>query len=512
MSADHGPSVLFPGPPPGEGSRTAALVTDLGLDRVFAAVVAGREEYDLLPFCFTPLDDLDAIAYRHEVFRDLDDAALREQHIGSFAEGMREVRRRLRQRDELRNDNQRMRWHLDAVTTYVDSVLRLAEALAGDDLRSCALRAIRDHALAYVGSDAFRALAAETRVRQDDLARIRYQVRVHGSRVTVDRAADLPDLRLAVNGTFARFRDGAVKDHRVALREPAEMDHVEANILDRVALLFPDLFGPLREYCARHADFVDPTIRRFDREIQLLLAYRELVTRLGGNRLAFSLPQLSDRSRETEVRDAFDLALAIKLAEGTVPVVTNDLSLHGPERILVISGPNSGGKTTYARTVGQLHYLAKLGVPVPGREARLFLCDAVYTHFEREERLQDLRGKLKDDLLRVHAILEQATDRSVVILNESFASTTLADARFLGREVVRRLIERGLLAVYVTFIDELSRLGPETVSMVSTVPAGDPATRTFKIVRRAADGRAYALAIAERYGLRYETLRRRVTG
>ncbi|MGI8506048.1 MAG: MutS-related protein [Solirubrobacteraceae bacterium] len=482
---------------------------DLHLDQILASLTAGRDEYRLEPFFYRPLHEVEAVRYRHHVLRDLEQNPVLEA-VREFARGMRQMREHVALVEKLHYGRQKQRWFLEAVAVYCDAVGSLLDRLAALELGSRGFIAWREYLAGYTESNAFTSLVTETRDLQDELADIRYAVHIKGNRVRVSHYEGEPDISAEVEQTFAKFKQGAVNDYRVKFREHAEMNHVEAQILDLVAKLHPETFSKLDEYCAGHQTYLDETIGRFDREVQFYLAYREYIEPLKAKGLAFSHPRVSARSKDVHVAETFDLALATKLVQESASVVCNDFHLTDSERILVVSGPNNGGKTTFARMFGQLHYLASLGLPVPGVDARLFLSDQIFTHFEREEDIETLRGKFEDELFRIRAILDQATSDSVLIMNESFGSTTLRDALVVGAEVMKLIIELDVLCVFVTFVDELASLSESNVSMMSTVVPEDPAVRTYKVVRKPADGLAYAAAIAEKYCLTYESLKRRI--
>jgi DNA mismatch repair protein MutS len=505
-------SVLFDtvaGPAAGDAASEPDYFADLNLDQVVYSITSGLAEYRLDPFFYAPLASVETIAYRHDAFRDLENATVAGQ-VSAFAERMRGMRRRLARAATMRHPRQRQRWFLDAVDEYCRAVTGLAGDLGRDELCSRALIGFRDYLTGYAGSGAFTELAARTRTLLADLATIRYSVTVRGSRVRVDRYHGEIDYSAQVLDTFERFRQGSVRDYRIKLANPPDMNHVEARILDLVARLYPEAFTALAEFGERHRQYLDPTVAAFDREIQFYLGYLAYIAPLKRAGLPFCYPTVSRRDRRVRGEHTFDLALAHKLVSDGASVVCNDFHLDGPERIVVVTGPNQGGKTTFARAFGQLHHLASLGCPVPGTAATSVLFDQLFTHFQREEDPQRGSGKLHDDLLRFREILERATGDSVLVMNEAFVAMTLRDAVYLGTRLLDRVIRLGMLCVGVTFVDELASLGPTTVSMVATVVPEDPATRTYRVVRRPADGLAYAEAIAEKYDLTYDRLAERL--
>jgi len=511
-------SILFPqGDAPAGAVGEPGCFSDLHLDEIIAAINARHPEDQVNEFFHVPLRDVSAIEHRQQVFRDLECDEIRAP-IMDFVGGMRTIRLRLEQAKELRHPLQRQGWFIYAIQTYCEIVASLREALARVPLASRGLRDLTQYLAEYVECDSFRNLVNDTESVQTALRGVHYVVHIQDLRVHVEKYDGQTDYSAGVATIFGRFATEIGKDHHARLAVPLEgppedsvdINHIEAQILECVADLYPDPFAQLAGFCQRNQRFLEPTIRQFDNEVRFYLYYLAFVRKLTSAGLSFSYPEVTSEPGVLSVDDACDLALTIKSTGKEQPLVGNAFRLLDAERVFVVTGPNQGGKTTFARTAGQCAYLASLGCPIPANRARLTLPDRIYTHFERQENLSTLHGKLEDELVRIHDILSRATATSLIIMNESFSSTTVTDALQIGTEIVGRIIRLGCIAVYVSFLDELASVDRACVSMVGEVAPDDPSQRTFKFTRRPADGLAYAAALAGKYGLDPDVLRRRI--
>ncbi|WP_444659015.1 MutS-related protein [Caproiciproducens sp. R2] len=513
-------SILFPAEEQWKKPRKEAApdcFRDLYLDQIFRPILNGRKEYGLEGFFYTSLRDSDTLIYRQKVMRELEDDGLRgffsdfSQSIYRLSQSMEAVKKSLTSENSYENHYLTKGRLLDCADSYCTELAGLTDGLRDRTLCSDGLRGFMKYLAAYTGTEAFTELRGQIGRLREQLSSVEYCMLIKNGVLRVRKYEGQEDHSKEILRLFDKFRQGDGTDYRRKLSEEPYAQHVEAAVLNMVASWYKDIFENLDHFCLKYLDFINPTVARFSREIQFYLSWLEYIRPHRGKGLPFCYPKLCENAEHLYDRDGFDLALASSMGDAGQPV-TNDFELNTPERIIVVTGPNQGGKTTFARAFGQIHYLSCLGLCVPGREAAVLLFDNIFTHFGREEDLSTQNGKLQDDLERLHELLGHAASRSIIVINEIFSSTTLTDALLLGGRMMDALAKLGAPAVCVTFIDELAAHGEETVSMMSSVREDDPAVRTFRITRRPPDGLAYAMHIAGKYGLTSEQLCERLRG
>jgi DNA mismatch repair protein MutS len=221
-----------------ETLEAPVFFVDLNLDQIIDAITAGRQEYNLKPFFYTSLNDIDAIKYRHEVMQDLENRLLFER-VNSFARKMREMREHLVRVQKLYDKEYKQAWFLEAVEIYCDTINSFVQDLSNADLKSRGFLGFRDYLTSYAGSVRFTSLLSETKKLKADLATVNYCVLIKGDTFTVRKYDSEADYSLDVEQTFEKFKQGAVNDYRVKFSTNDDMNHIEAKILEFVAKLYP---------------------------------------------------------------------------------------------------------------------------------------------------------------------------------------------------------------------------------------------------------------------------------
>jgi hypothetical protein len=145
-------------------------------------------------------------------------------------------------------------------------------------------------------------------------------------------------------------------------------------------------------------------------------------------------------------RGVYDVCLAV---QSETWVVGNDADADG-KSLVMITGANSGGKSTFLRSIGVAQLMMQCGMFVGATSFRANVCEGLFTHFTREEDASMTSGKLDEELARMSAIADRLRPRSIVLFNESFAATNEREGSEIARQIVSALLDAGLKVLFVT--------------------------------------------------------------
>ncbi|MBQ6175062.1 MAG: hypothetical protein IJK28_10610 [Clostridia bacterium] len=214
---------------------------------------------------------------------------------------------------------------------------------------------------------------------------------------------------------------------------------------------------------------------------------------------AFCFPEVTDRS-VLEFRELREFVMGLELRRR---VVGNTCSMNGKD-LLIVTGANQGGKSTFLRSIGIAQVMMQCGLPVTAEAYRSGIFPRTFVHFTRREDSSMNSGRLDEELGRMNRIVEQIGDGSLVLLNESFATTTEKEGSVIAYDITKALTEAHVKILMVTHllsfakrVYEEAKDDPDTrVEFLSAERKAD-GTRTFKMIQHAPEMTSFGLDLYE---------------
>ncbi len=302
-----------------------------------------------------------------------------------------------------------------------------------------------------------------------------------------------------------------------------------APLFSDLAKVMEKITAPVANKLKEYAELQSSLLAHLRQSLVFYLGEVRFIKQLQAQGLPICLPGITDTAyRVCKIKSSYNVNLPLRLASTdnqqnlALRIITNDVNIGPDGQILILTGPNLGGKTTYMVGIGIAQLLAQVGCFAPGEMAQISPVDNIFTHFPLEERPEADAGRLGEEAMRLGTIFEQLTSHSLILLNESLSNTSFGESLYLARDIVRILRRAGVRAIYSTHLHELAE-GVEAlnqsvqgsskiISIVSSPVeeqlsvAADEIVRTYQVENRPPLGQSYARGIAARYGIGYEQL------
>lgn len=204
---------------------------------------------------------------------------------------------------------------------------------------------------------------------------------------------------------------------------------------------------------AQSAEHINSFFVMLQTELAFYIGCLNLVEQLAfkGEPVTFPV-HVAAKERHRSFKGLYDICLALIIEQR---VVGNDVKADNKD-LVIITGANQGGKSTFLRSVGLAQLLMQCGMFVPAESFSANLCSGIFTHYKREEDAAMDSGKLDEELSRMSNIIDNITPHSMILFNESFAATNEREGSEIARQIVCALLEKHIQVLFVTHQHELA--------------------------------------------------------
>ena len=433
---------------------------------------------------------------------------------------------------------------LRALEGYISSVLRIKEVIEGYEFRSEGMKRFAEYISSIYDSSGFEELSKDIAAVSDDVNDIKsITIGINLDHEFYPKETGIISLnkfyfdRQSVLKRFMKFHLKDQKSDKDLMQFSMEMHNNDLrwihqkynglpsptnratdtplmnNLNSIMERMLPSMTSKLKRVLNRYVDVSGKALAGLADELLFYLRFIGLEKKLTEHGIPCCVAESSDG--DTVLRDFYNVKLAICRLNGTVEedIVCNDLDFTKEKTVQILTGPNRGGKTVLTQGIGLVFLLYQSGVFVPASSAKIRSCDGIYTHFPVDEEKTVSLGRLGEESERFNEICKTASQNSLLLFNESFATTSHTESLYIAEDVLKYLCCTGIRTVFNTHMHELAENADKIsgsagsgFGAVSIVMENDDGKRSYKICCKKPDGKSYAHEIAYKYGITFEQL------
>lgn len=543
---------------------------DLGMDIICERLTEKEEEKSVIRRVMMNLTkDKRVSAYRGEVFADIFRyPALREQILKllnqvNYLQDYMSLKRNIDKTDGIWTLMRRLK----EVNDYILCIEKLADCLTEVELGSRGLLALRDYVQRIQTDSAFAELKAdiaalqlETRKVKSVTLGVNLNENYEAESMGIVSLNDKPFTKASVlSGFHQRItqQDQVQKGNDwdgVCSYQIVSQDHGQsANALEKTVRAFTSAMNPLmgvgiglskvaahtpeenlmehldqvanrmlastvrelKEVLAKYATVSIYSITGLIPEFLYYILWARYIEKLMGEGHHFckaEVAQDTSSGERMQAKAVYNLKLAAIAHTEENQVIGNDLVFDAGHCVYILTGANRGGKTTITQAIGQLFVLAQGGIYVPGEGFLFEPVDGIYTHFPADEDKTMDYGRLGEECSRFRDIFRRCTSDSLLLLNETFSTTSFEEGYYIAYDAIRAILSKGTRTIYNTHMHKLAReveqinAGADREKAASLIVKAESGKRSYKVEVAPAQGVSYASDIARKYGVTYEQL------
>ena len=528
-------SLLYPqGYEPDCQTLTEEACNDLSLELICDKLTEDTFEHNVIKNIMMKVErNPEVIRYRADIFDDIVHFPKLREHIKDLLEQLaflKELERSLK--DTAAAPIWQLVNRLNELDIYINCISGINEALSENDVKSEGLRLLKDYVNSIYLESGFEHLKEDIK----DLVNEVREVKSVSLGVNLDNLMRPVEVGIVSINTepftktplLSRFLNFATKDNQLeqgasfhgmtrfhTVSKVAGEDPLTSNLTNVITEMLGLTVKRLKGKLSKYTNVSGYGLTKLIPEFLFYIRWADYINKMQELGITVCKPEISDnKNRDMHVKGLYNFKLAMQqMDKKKFDIVPNDMDFDADHRIYIMTGPNRGGKTTMTQAVGILFLLVQNGIYAPCESVCLSPVDNIYTHFPADENKTVDLGRLGEESKRMSEIFAQATNESLLLFNESLATTSFAEGLYIAKDVVRALRYLGARTIFNTHMHELAM----NLNEVNTQIEGDSKVaslitgihegkRSYKIFLAPPEGVSYAQDIAKKYGVTFDQL------